>query len=206
MKAIWKTRLLLAPNQPWLPKLSCFGFLWLSLRSNLQGEAVSAFLGVCVVSLDSAVAEWRKLGSKWGQMFLLDPSNAVLFPSKAGIQANKWNFHSAQHRFESHTKPLGRTCLFLHACIRTCLQLVRMRKDSAGQKAKAWVENLDEEKALAAMMADAADSPLQLTRKMDSEEVDPATMSNDIALCLQEIQALFVHGEVLHRFGYTTTD
>ena len=81
-----------------------------------------------------------------------------------------------------------------------------MRKDSAGQKAKAWVENLDEEKALAAMMADAADSPLQLTRKMDSEEVDPATMSNDIALCLQEIQALFVHGEVLHRFGYTTTD
>ena len=116
------------------------------------------------------------------------------------------NFRSAQHRFESHTKPLGRTCLFLHACIRTCLQLVRTRKDSTGQKAKAWVENLDEEKALlAAMMADAADSSLQLTRKMDSEEVDPATMSNDIALYLQEIQALFVHGEVLHRFGYTTT-
>ena len=30
------------------------------------------------MSLDSAVAKWRKPGSKWRQTFLLDPSNAVL--------------------------------------------------------------------------------------------------------------------------------
>ena len=88
------------------------------------------------------------------------------------------NFRSAQHRFESHSKTLGRTCLFLHACIRTCLHLVRTRKDAVGNKAKLWIQKLDAETALmAAMLADAADSSLQLTRKMDSEEVDPACMN-----------------------------
>eukprot|EP00435_Cladocopium_sp_Y103_P022118 s3625_g5.t1 len=116
------------------------------------------------------------------------------------------NFRSAQHRFESHTKPLGRTCLFLHACVRTCLQLFRTRTDNAAKKAKLWIQKLDDESALlAAMLADAADSSLQLTRKMDSEEMDPATITQDICHYLQEIQALFVHGEVLQRFGYTST-
>jgi len=116
------------------------------------------------------------------------------------------NFRSAQHRFESHSKPLGRTCLFLHACIRTCLHLVRTRKDAVGNKAKLWIQKLDAETALmAAMLADAADSSLQLTRKMDSEEVDPACMTLDVAIYLEEIRALFIHEEVLRRFGYTST-
>ena len=58
---------------------------------------------------------------------------------------------------------------------------------------------------MAAMLADAADSSLPLTRTMDSEEVDPATFPSDIAQYLQEFQALFVHGEVLSRVGYTST-
>ena len=89
---------------------------------------------------------------------------------------------SAHQRFASHTTPLGRTCLILHACVKTCLHLSRTRTDSTGQKARAWLERLDDAAALlAAMLADAADSSLQLTRHMDSEEVAPATMSSDIA-------------------------
>ena len=115
-------------------------------------------------------------------------------------------FRAAGHRFESHSKPLGRTCLFLHACVKTALHLVRSRKDDSAQRARAWLLWLNEERLLqAAMLADAADSSIRLTRKMDSEDMDPANLAYDVALYLQEIKALFLNGEVLRQFGYTST-
>ena len=126
--------------------------------------------------------------------------------SESAVDTIVANFRAAGHRFESHSKPLGRTCLFLHACVRTALHLVRSRKDDSAQRARAWLLWLNEERLLqAAMLADAADSSIRLTRKMDSEEMDPANLAYDVALYLQEIKALFLNGEVLRQFGYTST-
>lgn len=116
------------------------------------------------------------------------------------------SFRSAGHRFESYAKPLGRTCLFYHACLRTACHLARSRTDVASQKAKAWLAWISEEHLLqAAMLADAADSSLALTRSLDTENIDPAVLRNELVLYQKEIQSLFVQGKCLTAFGYTST-
>ena len=116
------------------------------------------------------------------------------------------NFRAAAHRFESHAKPLGRTLLHLHACIRTALHLVQTRTDKASTKAKNWLLALTEEHCLqAAMMADAADSSLQLTRLMDHEDTDPANLGTELRLYLNTIRGLFCEKRCLTIFGFTRT-
>lgn len=114
------------------------------------------------------------------------------------------NFRAAQHRFDSQAKPLGRTCLFLHACVRTALHLIRVRSDNVMRKAQNFLLWLNEERALqAAMLADAADTSLRLTRCMDSEELDTAALQAEVASYRNEIRALFVEGKCWTSFGYT---
>ena len=116
------------------------------------------------------------------------------------------NFRAAAHRFESYSKPLGRTCLFIHACVRTALRIMRTRSDASSKKAREWLLWVTEERALlAAMLADAADSSIRLTRLMDSEDVDPAVISCEVGFYLSSIRALFQEGDCLKEFGYTTT-
>ena len=116
------------------------------------------------------------------------------------------NFRAAAHRFESHAKPLGRTLLHLHACIRTALHLVQTRTDKASTKAKNWLLALTEEHCLqAAMMADATDSSLQLTRLMDHEDTDPANLGTELRLYLNTIRGLFCEKRCLTIFGFTRT-
>jgi len=112
------------------------------------------------------------------------------------------NFRAAAHRFESHAKPLGRTLLHLHACIRTALHLVQTRTDKASTKAKNWLLALTEEHCLqAAMMA----SSLQLTRLMDHEDTDPANLGTELRLYLNTIRGLFCEKRCLTIFGFTRT-
>ena len=126
--------------------------------------------------------------------------------SDSAVKTAVTNMRAAGHRFESHSKPLGRTCLFLHACIRTALHLTRSRSDKAARVAMSWLQWLSEERALlAAMLADAADSSLGLTRVLDAEELDPARLSAEIGHFLAGIKALFNGGQCLHTFGYTRT-
>eukprot|EP00959_Pyramimonas_sp_CCMP1952_P007745 161878-Pyramimonas_sp.AAC.1 len=74
---------------------------------------------------------------------------------------------------------MGRTCLHLHACIRTAAQLVTTRggSDPIGGLAKTWLQWLNTERcAMLAMMAGAADQSLWLTRLLDDEHADPALL------------------------------
>jgi hypothetical protein len=115
------------------------------------------------------------------------------------------NMRAAGHRFESHAKPLGRTCLFLHSCVKTAVRISAARSDMSSKLAKAWLTWLTEERALlAAMLADAADSSLQLTRLMDCEDLDPAVLSKEIHLYLMSIRSLFRDGQCINVFGYTS--
>ena len=115
------------------------------------------------------------------------------------------NFRAAKHRFESHARPLGRSVLHLHSCLRTALHVMHAGNDAPAKKCKEWLLWLTEERCLqAAMLADAADCSLCLTRAMDSEALDPAALSHDVGVYLKTIGGLFVESRCLHSFGYTT--
>ena len=118
------------------------------------------------------------------------------------------NFRAAGHRFESFQKPLGRTCLHIHSVIRTALHLASHKPSQEyGRHAKAWLEWVSDEKlVLLSMMADASDEALQLTRILDRENVDPASVRREVQAWIAKINALFGRGACVKSscFGYTT--
>ena len=117
------------------------------------------------------------------------------------------NMRSALHRFESMSKPLGRSCIFLHAMIKTALTLATTRTDDAGKRAGEWLMWLDTEKCLqSAMMADAQDQNLALTRVLDDEDVDTAVLNREASFFVASIDELYVgdNPKCLKVFGYTS--
>ena len=91
------------------------------------------------------------------------------------------NMRAAKHRFESFAKPLGRSCLHLHAVIKTAIYATTKSHQDSADRAKCWLRWVNTERCLmAAMLADAADQALALTRFMDQECVDPATVHAEI--------------------------
>lgn len=117
------------------------------------------------------------------------------------------NMRAASHRFESWQKPLGRTALFLHASIKTALYVAsRPAKDDNTDKAKEWLGWVDSERCLTlAMMADVADEGMCLTRTLDNEDVDAATLNSEVLLFTKKIDALFGERKrCLDIFGYTS--
>ena len=117
------------------------------------------------------------------------------------------NFRAAGHRFESFQKPLGRTCLHIHSVIRTALYLAHHRAgDDPGKYAKAWLAWITTERCLLlAMMSDASDECMQLTRAMDSETTDPASVRQEIRTWVSKLNALFAQGACVSCFCYTST-
>ena len=117
------------------------------------------------------------------------------------------NMRAASHRFESWQKPLGRTALFMHASIKTALYVAsRPASDDNTDKAKEWLEWVDSERCLMlAMMADVADEGMCLTRVLDNEDVDTASLNSEVFLFSQKINALFGESKrCLTIFGYTS--
>ena len=126
--------------------------------------------------------------------------------SNAAVQRSLNSFRAAGHRFESFARPLGRTLLYFHATLKTALHLVRTRTDSAAKRAKAWLLWISEERLVqAAMLADAADSSLALTRALDEESTDPAVVHKELHCHMKEVHSLFVGKKCLQQFGYTST-
>ena len=118
------------------------------------------------------------------------------------VQTACTNMRAAKHRFESFAKPLGRTCLHLHATIQTALQLTD--KPNTAERAKEWLKWLNTERCvMAAMLADASDQSLAITRVMDSENVDPARMHKVLHEFNMAVTALFCDKKCLSIFGYT---
>ena len=119
------------------------------------------------------------------------------------------NMRAAKHRFESFAKPLGRSVLHLHACIRTALYVASRgsSSDKPATRARDWLRWLDTEKCvMVAMLADAADESLALTRLLDAENADPAVLNREVHCFHLRLAALFGEGkQCLHRLGYTQT-
>ena len=122
------------------------------------------------------------------------------------INAGITNLRAAAHRFESFQKPLGRTCIFLHACIRTALHISRRQNDDMAKMAKAWLKSVTTERCLMlAMMADASDQAMQLTRILDDESADPSVLNREFLAFSLSITGLFGSSRrCLSVFGYTS--
>lgn len=114
------------------------------------------------------------------------------------------NLRAAGHTFESFQKPLSRTCIHLHSCIRTALHFAH-RQDNTGARARTWLLWLDTEKCLMlGMMADASGQVLLLVRILDNENVDPAVVNREVHVFVTTIQALFGDSrKCLAASGYT---
>ena len=117
------------------------------------------------------------------------------------------NMRAASRRFESWQKPIGRTALFLHASIQTAVYVSRRpARDENTDHAKEWLEWVDSERCLTlAMMADVADEGMCLTRLLDNEDVDAASLNSEVMLFSRKIDALFGESKrCLTVFGYTS--
>ena len=134
-------------------------------------------------------------------------SNFVKSSRSKIVKSAVTNMRAACHRFESFQKPLGRTCIHMHACIRTALHVASRAQPEVALRAKAWLRWLDTEKCLTlSMMADIADEAMSLTRLLDTEGVDPAILNKEVSNFNATVSALFGADskQCLNVFGYTS--
>jgi hypothetical protein len=109
------------------------------------------------------------------------------------------NLSAAKHRFESYHKPLCRMLLHFDSVIETAEMIMKRRPGAEGQDAERWLASITEEKMLQlAMVADATDEGLLLTRAMDSEDMDLATQQSDISSFVDRITLLFDKGQCMN--------
>jgi len=116
------------------------------------------------------------------------------------------NLRAAKHRFESMQKPLGRACIHLKALIKTALHIAALRTDKQAKRAEDWLLFLSDEVCLTlAMLADAGDEALLLTRLLDDEDVDVAVANSEVQAFACKIDALFgEQRKCLDTVGYTS--
>ncbi len=115
------------------------------------------------------------------------------------------SLRAAKHRFESTQKPAGRFILFFEAVLKTSYRIAKLRSgEDPGKRATDFLLGLSEERILQlALMADAGDEAMQLTRGANNEDADVAIFPDEIANFLHRTATLFIHGQVFTTKGHT---
>ena len=101
------------------------------------------------------------------------------------------NLRAAKHRFESYQRPLGRTVRLFPTIVKLMIHLYQTKRD---HRASTWLDFVaasPQNTVQLAMLADAADEGMSLTRFCDSESMDVASLSNRISCFLDRISNLF---------------
>lgn len=101
---------------------------------------------------------------------------------------------AAKHRYETWNTPLGRVVMTIEAVIKTAEELSVKRgewADDADTFLQFITEHDGERFLQLAMLADAGDEVLLVTRLFDDEEVDSATTVEDLSLFRKKIWVLF---------------
>jgi hypothetical protein len=121
------------------------------------------------------------------------------------IGAKVKNLGFAKHRFCSISKPLGRFVMQIGAMIATADWLMSAREGKKEAKvAKDFLANFTEEDYLQmALMADASDEAICLTRFHDQEDFDLAEMPTEVATFKEHCHFLFVQEGARNVDGYT---
>ena len=93
-----------------------------------------------------------------------------------------------RHRFDSQAEPLARMSMQFGAVVQAASKISHARKsENAGKQATAFLQWLDDEKALQmAMLADAADQVLTLVRQHDTDFPDPAQYASFVSAFILE--------------------
>jgi hypothetical protein len=121
-----------------------------------------------------------------------------------GLQTKIKHLSASKHRFESLAKPGGRSVLFVDGFIGLADELL-LREDTDDRAvAESYLEFLSSESYLQnAMMADAADESLMLTRYLDSEQYDLEELSFEVGRFLNHVLFFFAQSGSLTVKGYT---
>jgi len=124
--------------------------------------------------------------------------------SNAPFETKVKNLSSAKHRYASAQKPLGRSILHHDALVATAAWIYHKRPGTKeAEAAAAYCRRLSEERFLVkAMMADACDETMALTRFMDDEAMDLSLVPAEIEMWDMRTRYLFDEGGC-RESGYT---
>ncbi len=122
------------------------------------------------------------------------------------IGARVKNLGFAKHRYDSVRKPLGRFVLWIGAMLATADWVRHQRHGrEEARRCEAFLARLTEEDYLQlAMMADAVDECVVLTRFLDDEAYDLAAAPDEVASFQRNVHYLFIEGGCTSVLGYTS--
>ena len=131
--------------------------------------------------------------------------DALLAGIRRGNSKLLISLRSAKHRYESLASPLGNFVLHLVPIVKTSLEITVVRTGSEVACAKLFLVRISNEHCLIiALLADAADDGLELTRSLDSfDKSDPASLSTEVYLFCIRIVEMYVNGKILKIASYT---
>ena len=100
----------------------------------------------------------------------------------------------ALHCFDSTAKPFTRCVVFFEAVLATAQSIADERKhQTEGKEAAAFLASVSVEECLTlGLLADAGEESLVLTRYLDSEQYEKATLQVELCNFLARIKSLFV--------------
>ena len=126
------------------------------------------------------------------------PDIRQMFEHRAALQApdarRVRDLQHAKARFQSTQKPLGRFVVYLPAMVATAHEVLARRTTSeVGNRAKEFLQNLDEDRIVTlAMLADAGDEAGMVVRFFDTQGYDLAAVPAMLNRFIEAITALFI--------------
>ena len=113
------------------------------------------------------------------------------------------NLGYAKQRMDSSSTPCGRCVVWLDALLMTCVEVSVSRTGTPKQRADKFLHEVSEERILQlAMLADAADDGLSLTRFTDENQYDVARLPHELNTFVQNMKMLFVESQCVN-MGFT---
>ena len=121
-------------------------------------------------------------------------------------EAGGSDLSAAKHRFASYMNPLAKISKNMGAMMQVCHQIATVRSDDSSGSAWAHrlIENFSGKKAVAlGLLADAACTCHDLTRWLDSEDVDICQVNSQVQCFVASLRTLFGAKKVLELPTYT---
>ena len=139
------------------------------------------------------------------QKIFHSPNFSLWFSQATSSHAgpNVSSLSAAKHRFASFAKPMARMIVHLRAFLEVCHRILVSQGDADSGWVQSWMAEISAKKLLIlACAADGADSLQEMTRHLDTEDCDPATLNETVWIFLQQLELQFTNGQVYNVTGY----
>ena len=124
------------------------------------------------------------------QKIFHSPNFSLWFSQATSSHAgpNVSSLSAAKHRFASFAKPMARMIVHLRAFFEVCHRILVSQGDSDSGWVQSWMAEISAKKLLVlACAADGADSLQEMTRHLDTEDCDPATLNETVWIFLHQL-------------------